>query len=244
MRDQRIKEFEKLKHYVSNMPNAINKAQCLTITDYTTDNNKVPTPSVVFYNEQVIKTIIRYDNPLTLVFGSAKNPGGGVLRGSTAQEEDISLSSTWYFHVKDNDEFYNINHTDLTYSDKMLYVNEAYMIKDDFGHYITPRKVSFIGGAAPNLNGMKSKGALLNENNVYEILRTRIKGLLSFAELHNHKTFIVGAWGCGVFGLDNKKVALIFKECIQDKIYSGLLVFAILDKEQYTVFQNTIAFVK
>lgn len=236
MREQRINQFEKLTTYLSAMPCPINKAECIDITEY--DIHQQASPTVIFHNEQVIKTILRYDNPLTLVFGSARNPGGGVLRGSTAQEEDIALSSTWYFNVKDNFEFYQLLHKDLTYSDKMLYVNEAYVVKDELGHYITPKKVSFIGGTAPNINGMKSKGEPINDKIIYEVFKKRIIGLLSFAELNNHKTFIVGAWGCGVFGLDPGKVATIFKECIENKVYSGNLVFSILDRTQYETFKK------
>lgn len=242
MRDNRIKQFTQLSQYMESKPCAINKAECVTITEYT-ENNK-PVPSVIFHNENVIKTILRYDNPLTLVFGSAKNPGGGVLRGSTAQEEDIALSSTWYFNVKDNTEFYGLEHQDLTYSDKMLYVSEAYMINNELGHSITPKKAAFIGGAAPNINGMKSNGETISEKRVYEILSNRIRGILSFAELNNHKTLIVGAWGCGVFGLDPEKVANLYKECIKSQSYSGLIVFSILDIKQYDLFKTIIEKIK
>lgn len=238
MRDNRIKQFTQLSHYLDSMPYTIHKAESVNITEYRTENK--PISSVVFHNETVVKTILRYANPLALVFGSAKNPGGGVLRGSTAQEEDIALSSTWYFNVKDNIEFYGMIHPDLTYSDKMLYVPEAYMLKNELGHSITPKKVAFIGGAAPNINGMKSSGQTINEKHVYDLLRNRIRGLLSFAELNNHKTLIVGAWGCGVFGLDPEKVANIFKECINDKLYSGLVVFSILDINQHGLFKQVI----
>lgn len=238
MREQRINQFEKLTTYLSAMPCPINKAECIDIIQY--DTHQKASPTVVFHNEQVTKTILRYDEPLTLVFGSARNPGGGVLRGSTAQEEDIALSSTWYFNVKDSFEFYQLLHKDLTYSDKILYVNEAYVVKDELGHYITPKKVSFIGGTAPNINGMKSKGEPINEKIIYEVFKKRIIGLLSFAELNNHKTFIVGAWGCGVFGLDPEKVATIFKECVENKMYSGSLVFAIMDTTQCDLFKTKI----
>lgn len=239
MREQRIKQFEKLTEYLSATSCVINKAECIDIGQYHGKNNALY-PTIDFHNEQVIKTILRYDNPLTLVFGSAKNPGGGVLRGSTAQEEDIALSSTWYFNVKDSSEFYQLTHKDLTYSDKMLYVKEAYVVKDELGHYITPKIVSFIGGAAPNISGMISQGNTVNEKTVYDILKKRIAGLLSLAELNGHKTMIVGAWGCGVFGLSPEKVANVFKQCIDMQLYSGHIVFAILDKIQHEAFQNVI----
>lgn len=238
MREQRIKQFEKLTTYLSAMPCVINKAECIDILNYTV--SKKAELTVVFHNEQVIKTILCYDNPLTLVFGSARNPGGGVLRGSTAQEEDIALSSTWYFNVKDNVDFYELTHKDLTYSNHMLYVNEAYVVKDELGHYITPKRVSFIGGTAPNINGMISKGDKVDEKYIYEILKNRIKGMLAFAEINHHKTLIVGAWGCGVFGLNPEKVAEIFKECIESNLYSGILVFAIKDQEQFLLFKNIL----
>ena len=119
-------------------------------------------------------------------------------------------------------------------------MNEAYVVKDELGHYITPKKVSFIGGTAPNINGMKSKGEPINDKIIYEVFKKRIIGLLSFAELNNHKTFIVGAWGCGVFGLDPENVATIFKECVENKVYSGIIVFAIMDTTQCDLFKTKI----
>lgn len=240
MREQRIKQFKELQEHILLLDCEIKKAECIDIKDYKNKTISNTTHSITFHNEQVTRTILRYDNPLTLVFGSAKNPGGGVLRGSRAQEEDIALTSTWYFHVKDNKEFYNINHKDQTYSDKMLYVKDAYLLKDEFDCYIEPKKVSFIGGAAPNINGLTSSGKTINEKEIYTILKTRISGLFSFAELHNHKTLIVGAWGCGVFGLKPNEVAKVFKECIDEKLYSGKIVFAILDANQIELFKKVI----
>lgn len=40
------------------------------------------------------------ENPVTLVFASAKNPGGGFLTGSNAQEEAICRASALYHCIK------------------------------------------------------------------------------------------------------------------------------------------------
>ena len=71
-------------------------------------SNKTP-QSIVLKQESVINTIQETQNAAVLVFCSAQNPGGGILRGSVAQEEEIAMHSSWYFQVKDLDIFYKKN---------------------------------------------------------------------------------------------------------------------------------------
>lgn len=217
------------------------KAKMLSLQ--TTDNDliKRKVSSLNFKNEDVISSIENISSPLILVFNSAHNPGGGVMRGSIAQEEDIALKSTWYFQVKDNEEYYKQEHETLLYSDEALYVKKALLLTDNQYNKIMPKKISLIGAAAPNLNGMKtSSKKSVKEDVLYETLKNRIIEIFKIAEKEQHKHLILGAWGCGVFGLEPKKVALIFNKVINENYYSGNVVFAILDKEMHNIFKDNI----
>lgn len=179
--------------------------------------------------------------PTILVFGSAKNPGGGVAHGSKAQEEDIALKSTWYFQVSQVEGFYLEKHASAMNTDNLLYVKKGYVLKDDYGYDIDPYEVSFIGATAPNLNGLQKQNLRFNHHNekeVYEVMAQRIEHVLSLAQARNRTHLVLGAWGCGVFGLDAQKVALIFYQKLSQGLYSGEVTFAIPDKALLQLFQN------
>ena len=195
-------------------------------------------------NESVIDSIFRFENPLVLVFASAKNPGGGVTRGSTAQEEEISLHSTWYFQLIENPSFISNFYLDKGSSalntDKMIYLRNSYMLTNSFYQEISPSPVSFLGVAAPNLSGLQSQGIKHSEFHIYDTLRTRIRNIFKMAIHKKHQTIILGAWGCGVFGLSPVKVAEIFREEIQYSCFNGDIVFSILDKDMATMFDTIL----
>lgn len=241
-RDHRIKEFERLESLMNNTIlknyNISNKALIKNLDEIKTQIKK-SVKKIVVKNENVIQTIETIEKPLVLVFSSAKNAGGGVLRGSKAQEEDISLHTTWYFQVKNNDDYYKEDYSSLLYSEKALYVKEALFLKNNYNVFNNPKPISLIGVAAPNLSGMINHPEnKLSEEDVYKCLGKRIEAILSIAECEGHLDLVLGAWGCGVFGLDPKKVAKIFREKIKLGYYSGIITFSILDNEMFNIFYN------
>lgn len=217
------------------------KAALISIDhDFPTIISNQKAKSISVTNESVVATAKRIKRPLILVFGSAHKPGGGVISGAVAQEEDIALTSTWYFQVKDNKDYYQLPQNNLMYSEKILYLSNSLLLSDEYYQKIYPQKVSFIGCAAPNLSGMKDSGIEIHEARIYEVLERRIAAILNFAEYHGHKDLILGAWGCGVFGLSPEKVSLIFKKVISENHFSGNLYFPVLDKEMFTIFEKNL----
>lgn len=244
-KEYRANKFKELTFYfekeIKNNLDIDTEAKILLLKKTNNDIVKRKVSSLIFKNEDVVSAIENISTPLILVFNSAHNPGGGVMRGSIAQEEDIALKSTWYFQVKDNDKYYKQEHETLLYSDEALYVKKALLLTDNQYNKIVPKKISLIGAAAPNLNGMKtSSKKSVKEAVVYETLQNRIIEIFKIAEKENHKDIVLGAWGCGVFGLDPKKVALIFNEVINENHYSGNILFAVLDKEMHNIFKENI----
>lgn len=243
---EQIKKFEELQlifdiskdEILGYKPKFINPAD---IKKPTSINKKV---EVSVRQENVIKTIASEENPLVLVFASAKNPGGGVTQGSIAQEEVISLHSSWYFQLIDNPQiikdFYLPKGANAINTDNMLYLESSFLLTDEYHNMISPKKVSFLGATAPNLKGMVNQGLKCDENMVYNIFSQRIKNVLNFAMSAPNEILIVGAWGCGVFGLSPKITAQLFKENIQSTGFNKKVIFSIVDEKTKNIFSDVL----
>jgi len=92
-----------------------------------------------------------------LVFASARNPGGGFLRGAKAQEEDIARASALHACLQSVPEFYAFHRasSDLRYSDRVIYSPDVPVFRGDAGRLDRPYPLSFLTAAAPN------RGAIL-----------------------------------------------------------------------------------
>src|SRR5207253_5281746 len=90
---------------------------------------------------------------IALNFASAKNPGGGFLAGSQAQEESLARSSALYACLEPQREFYEHNRAlrSALYSDHILFSPGVPVFRDDAGRLLDePYLVSFITAPAVN----------------------------------------------------------------------------------------------
>ena len=170
----------------------------------------------------------------SLNFASAKNPGGGFLKGSPAQEESLARSSALYPCINQMSEMYDYNRNDTTnyYSDYMIFSPNVPIIKEDNGFLTSCYKNSFITSPAVNLNF----GSLDNKI-VQEVMIKRIDKILSIAALNNQEALVLGAFGCGVFKNNPEDVAMYFKSLLEGK-FKGVfqhITFAIYDKNNEIV---------
>jgi uncharacterized protein (TIGR02452 family) len=247
-REKRIKQFEELRFmFQTGLYDALNVQPAELILADTIKSVPYGTQPTIEYRQATsTHAAMFYDEPAILIFGSAKHPGGGVERGSKAQEEDIALVSTWFFHAEPVKGFYQDREASALNSDKMLYAENGYILSDDYNRTIVPHKVSFIGAAAPNLTGLREQQRLrehargITDDAVYALMEIRVQNLLMFLQSRGKKTVILGAWGCGVFGLDLKRVAGIFAKSLKTGMYSGTAVFAIPHAETLQVFKDEI----
>lgn len=151
-----------------------------------------------------------------LNFASAKNPGGGFLKGAHAQEESLARGSALYKSLLLCPEYYDFHRKDRSalYSDRMIYSANCPVFKRDDGTLLEePYFVDFITSPAPNAGAiMRSKAGGLEK--VPEVFHVRAAKLLSLAAYHNCDALILGAWGCGVFRNQPSMVAQMFADLL------------------------------
>jgi uncharacterized protein (TIGR02452 family) len=63
------------------------------------------------------------------------------------------------------------------------------------------------------------------------VLTRRASRILAIAAAHGHRSLVLGAWGCGVFGNDPAVVADAFAAALRANPWFDRVVFAILDRQ-------------
>lgn len=147
-----------------------------------------------------------------LNFASARNPGGGFLRGARAQEESLARSSALYFSLRQCPQFYGFHRAQDTclYSDRMIYSPACPVLRDDAGNWLAqPYTIDFITSPAPNA-GAIMRNEPINRDRITPVLTERAGKILALAAHHQCDALALGAWGCGAFQNDPATVATIF----------------------------------
>lgn len=171
-----------------------------------------------------------------LNFASYRKPGGGFLSGSLAQEEALCHHSYLYEVLsRFTDSFYAENQRYLhrnMYSDRMLYTPKVVFEMDDLG----ARIADVLTCAAPNRSASSVGDA---ENTAW--LERRINRMFTVVESMNVDTFIVGAWGCGVFGQSPQEVAELMAKRAK-KFTGSNVIFAVPAGRDgnFQVFKNVL----
>ncbi|MGI4874432.1 MAG: TIGR02452 family protein [Janthinobacterium lividum] len=170
-----------------------------------------------------------------LNFASARNPGGGFLKGSQAQEESLARSSGLYPCLTQFREMYAHNalpgSTGL-YSDYLIYSPQVPVIRSDDGDWLTePFLLDILTAPAVNAGALQRNNPDLLPQLV-PTMQQRIRLVLAVAARHGIDTLILGAWGCGVFANDPAQIAQLFAEALAEPNIRGRfrrIDFAIFD---------------
>ncbi len=175
--------------------------------------------------------------PFVLNFASAKNPGGGFLNGSGAQEESLARKSGLYACLSSTEEYYRRNKEagNSIYTDNMIYSPRVPVFRDRYDRLLdSPYHVSILTAPAVNRRAVeRSEPELLSK--VQATMDKRIEKVLKVALFKDHEYLVLGAWGCGVFGNSSEKIAELFKKNLKKYHNSGgfeEVVFAVLDRSQ------------
>lgn len=160
----------------------------------------------------------RGDKLCVLNFASATNPGGGVVNGSSAQEESLCRVSTLYFTL-DTDEnrerFYKPHRMsrDPVHNDDIIYTPDIVVFKTDTSN---PERMpendwyncDVITCAAPNLrenplnrynNSDGRERLLLSDDELVSVHRKRDRRIFDVAVQNKVDVLVLGAFGCGAF---------------------------------------------
>ena len=195
-----------------------------------------------------------------LNMASFKRPGGGVAKGSKAQEECLfrcsnltHLISTDNYPLEDN---------------KSLYTKDAVFFKDVYYNYMNQVNSDVVTIAALNLNNVQvdltNYDETINKENIstinvsgakiskydYETLtKEKIRLMLSLAIKNDVDIIILSSFGCGVFKNDPEIIANIFKKLLVNDGYSKYfekVIFAIINDKNsvgnnYEIFKKVFS---
>lgn len=197
-------------------------------------------------------------------FASASNPGGGVVRGASAQEECLCRCSGLYFNLNTKqmwDGFYNPhrNAHDPIHNDDIIYTPKVIVFKTDTA---SPRlmpetdwyDVDVITCAAPNLrenpsnvfnHGDGNQRAKVSDTELLAIHEKRLRRILDVAVMEGEEVVILGAFGCGAFKNSPNVAALAAKNVVKDYLKAFKVIeFAVYcsptDDHNYKTFDRVL----
>lgn len=214
----------------------------------------------------------QYSNQKVCVlnFASATNPGGGVTKGSNAQEEAICRCSTLYPCISDGritDQFHEKHRKDLKsgqlnalYNDDCIYTpNVTVFRKDTENPELLPEnlwyEIDVISCAAPNLRNKPSnamnpdsgnKAVSIKPSELLKLHKKRMSRVLDIAKMNGAEVMILGAFGCGAFQNSPDVVARAMQGVVKDYLHSFKTIeFAVYcpprDTKNYDVFKRTLS---
>jgi uncharacterized protein (TIGR02452 family) len=166
-----------------------------------------------------------------LNFASAKNPGGGFLGGSQAQEESLARCGGLHPCI-DGSPMYAINRAaaDPMYTEHMIYSPAVPFFREDDGALLAePWCCAVVTSPAVNAGVARKRGK--SRRKIEEAMRRRIRRVITLAAEAGHDTMVLGAWGCGVFRNDPDEIARLFSEALNGELRGALDLahFAVYD---------------
>ena len=197
-------------------------------------------------------------------FASATTPGGGVVKGSSAQEECLCRCSTLYFNLNTPEmwEGFYAPHREAqnpVHNDDCIYTPGVVVMKTDTASpKLMPQEdwysVNVITCAAPNLRLMPSnrmnmgdgfKRVKMTDKDLLALHEKRLSRILDIALEEKNEVVILGAFGCGAFENNPRVVAMAAKNVIKKYLHSFKTIeFAIYcspgDEENFNAFKNAL----
>lgn len=182
------------------------------------------------------------EDVLVINFANPVHPGGGVKKGSSAQEEDLCRKSSLLLSLESDEakKYYDYNKSMNTYmgSDAIILSPYVEIFKDAKGNPLEESVVvSVLTCAAPMITyGLEG----MSQDEYKQMLYNRICGMMTVALEYGYENIVWGAWGCGAFGNDAAVMADIFHKAFDEFRYNkvgstGLfrtVYFAVLDRSE------------
>lgn len=226
----------------------------------------VDTAKVVVSKKRTYEAAAGYKGQHVAVhnFASASNPGGGVLKGASAQEECLCRCSGLYFSLNTPamwDGFYQPHRDahDPIHNDDIIYTPNVTVFKSDTAMPQLMEEsdwydVDVITCAAPNLrsqpsnrynSGDGSRQAMMKDKDLLALHEKRLRRILEVALSEGCETIILGAFGCGAFQNNPEVVALAYRNVIKDYLHAFKNIeFAVYcspnDERNFKIFERVL----
>jgi uncharacterized protein (TIGR02452 family) len=183
-------------------------------------------------------------NACVLNLASRKNPGGGVVNGAGAQEENLfrrsNLFLSLYQFASYSNDYGILKHHNQYPLDSCfggIYSPEITVFRgsEQNGYFLlrNPFKVAFVSVPAishPDLINVDSQ--LFLAKSMIESTKNKMRTILRIAGKNGHDSLVLGAFGCGAFANPPHHIALLFKEIFAEEEFINrfrLVVFSIID---------------
>ena len=192
-------------------------------------------------------------HPAILNMASGSNPGGGVINGAGAQEENLFRRSNLFksmYQYADYAPLYGIRKSEYQYPLNFhfggIYTPDAFFFrgleKEGYPLLDEPDRLSVISVPAINVRSRS-----MSENDYTETTKDKIRTILRIGLEHGHDALVLSAFGCGAFGNDPRVMALFFLVTLHEPEFEKSfrkIIFAIIDdhnsKGNYVSFRKII----
>ncbi len=213
------------------------EVQCFEFSDLDDyEENRVNSPVCKLIDNDTLGAAIAEmsdKHPLVLNFANPYKPGGGVYRGSNAQEEDLCRRSTLLPALESEaaSDYYIQNcyehQMDPTVDsfERAVLVKNVEVFVDSSGDLMKkPIKVDVLTIASPYL--CPDDGNSYAERHCPSI-EDIVQAICYITNALNYEYAVFGAIGCGAFHQDPDRVAWKFRECLDKKSSLKEVIFAV-----------------
>ena len=172
---------------------------------------------------------------LVLNFASPFTAGGSVEIGMHAQEGELCRRTTLFASISSDEAhpFYDANWDlggNLFTNGLLVSPHVEVFRKPGYLTMETPVVVSVISAPAPYVVSLKD----VTDEELFDVLKTRIQGILAVAAQEGYRNLVLGAWGCDSNGNDPVMVARAFNEALNTPL-AGSTFAALFDTVVFAV---------
>lgn len=184
--------------------------------------------------------------PAVLNMANRRHPGGGVLNGAGAQEENLFRRSTLFHSL------YKFSDIGSQYDVPPDDEGRSYPIGRESGGIYSPHVRVFRGGERPGYPFLAESfpisvvtvpainrpdtvmldGERRLSDEMAAATQSKIRAILRIAAAHEHTELVLSAFGCGAFRNPPRHVARLFRETLAEDEFAGtfrLVAFAIIN---------------
>ena len=178
--------------------------------------------------------------PAVLNMASFHTPGGGVITGSAAQEENLFRRTNLFKSL------YQFHHVGDEYGIEQR--DERYPLEMNYGGIYSPKVIVFRGSDDVDYQLIEEpfyvdiitlpavKNPRVEDGKIVPwvetVIKNKIKQILNIALENDNDSLVLSAFGCGAYGTPPEQMAKFFADVLASEKYQGLfkvIHFAILN---------------